>query len=129
MKALRGPAGQQQKADRERQALQRMEQWRQRLNELDANDELDPSLKWRDPRNLDPRVQALSNYLDSAGASSLAIGCIETLIEDGWLHADPQRNWSDLEARIEHYKQFYGHAGSGTSNTYDHVLQLIRGED
>lgn len=123
-----GPAGQRQKAERERQSVERLREWLNNRPAFDPNGETFAA-RGLDPRKDDPRVQAVYGYLNPAGAGSLAVGVIETLIEKGWLPPTPTQNWSDLTAKVEHFADFYGNAGMGVRNAYLHIAGLMRGED
>ena len=123
-----GPAGQREKAERERQSVERLKQWLANRPQYDPDGDTFAA-RGMDPRKDDPRVQAVHAYLQPAGGGSLAVGVIETLIEEGWLPPWPNQNWSDLLAKVEHFADFYGNAGMGTRNAYVHIAELIRGED
>ena len=122
-----GPAGQREKAERERQSVERLREW---LNNRPAFDPDGDTFAARglDPRKDDPRVQAVYGYLAEAGASSLAIGVVETLIDEGWLSPKPQPKWSELLAQVEHFAEFYGSASSIYQHAYDHMARLMRGD-
>lgn len=122
-----GPAGQREKAERERQSVERLREWLNNRPAFDQNGETFAA-RGLDPRKDDPRVKAVYAYLAEAGASSLAIGVVETLIDEGWLPAFAEFNRDNVAERLERIADKYGAAAHLYRMAYEHAAAIVRGE-
>jgi hypothetical protein len=122
-----GPIGQQQKNEREARSYERLKEWFAQRPTFDPDGDTFAARGF-DPRLDDPRVKAVHEYLSEAGAGTLAIGVVETLIDEGWLPAFAEFNRTAIAERLEAIADKYGSAAHPYRMAYEHAAAIVRGE-